>query len=268
MAKKQITESTIYRAIEKAHGPPAWACFPQVANGTGSSCRRHADALAMSLWPSRGLMLRGFEIKTHRGDWVNEKKNPEKAEAIASYCDEWWLVTPPGLVGNPDIDLPPAWGLMVLGERQALKTVRKAKTMEPQPVSKTFMAAILRAAQKQVEGVTKDYIHRNDIEDRLEKARERGRAEGPVHVRHLESQLSKFQRVVQDFQDATGLELVSKHGWEADVKKIAAAYRLGLALIGEYGERLPDVILAFDRIRAALDDAEKDVNTLLNQPEG
>ena len=33
---------------------------------------RYADAIAMNLWPSRGLAVHGFEIKISRGDWQRE----------------------------------------------------------------------------------------------------------------------------------------------------------------------------------------------------
>jgi hypothetical protein len=46
----------------------------------------------MGLWPSRGLKLMGFEIKAGRGDWLGELRNPRKAESIARFCDQWWVV--------------------------------------------------------------------------------------------------------------------------------------------------------------------------------
>src|SRR5438876_1169784 len=71
-----------------------------------------ADALAMSLWPSRGLELHGFEIKASRADWRTELRNPETADEIATRCDRWWIVA-----GSADIvtdgELPPTWGLLV-----------------------------------------------------------------------------------------------------------------------------------------------------------
>ncbi len=73
---------------------PAFALFTNVRNktGYGGGPERYADAIAMSLYPSRGLELHGFEFKSSRSDWVAERDNPEKAEAIAGYCDRWWLV--------------------------------------------------------------------------------------------------------------------------------------------------------------------------------
>lgn len=84
-------------AIMAAHCLPEWACFAEVRNATGANAKRSADAVALNLWPSRGLTVRGFEIKVSKADLRNEIAQPDKAEAIATYCDEWWIVTPAGL---------------------------------------------------------------------------------------------------------------------------------------------------------------------------
>lgn len=71
---------------------PAWAFVPKVRDAAGFSATRTIDAIAMSLWPSRGLELHGHEIKVSRSDWLRELKEPEKAEAFSSVVDRWWLV--------------------------------------------------------------------------------------------------------------------------------------------------------------------------------
>ena len=75
---------------------PQYAFLSQVRNQTGygnlSDGIRTADAMALGLWPSRGNYLHGFELKVSRSDWLNELKDPAKAEAIAKYCDMFSLV--------------------------------------------------------------------------------------------------------------------------------------------------------------------------------
>ena len=51
------------RRLRTRYQAPAYAYLPQVGDSTGYSVHRHADAIVMSLWPSRGLHLMGFEIK-------------------------------------------------------------------------------------------------------------------------------------------------------------------------------------------------------------
>ena len=59
-----------------------YALMHEVRDAAGSQANRSIDVLAMSLWPSRGLYLTGIELKTDRGDWRRELRNPAKAESV------------------------------------------------------------------------------------------------------------------------------------------------------------------------------------------
>lgn len=120
-----------------------WALEFEVANGTGGHARRSADAVAMNLWPSRGLAIHGFEFKISRGDWLRELKTPEKAEPVAQYCDHWWIVAPTGVVKKGE--LPSAWGLMEVEESPARLIVSvEAPPKASSPVDRLFLAALFR----------------------------------------------------------------------------------------------------------------------------
>lgn len=99
----------------------------------------------MGLWPSRGLVLQGFEIKVSRSDLMSELKNPAKAESIARYCRYWWLATPPGLVREGE--LPEGWGLYE-AHANGLRCVRQAPVLAEEPITPEFLAAILRRASE------------------------------------------------------------------------------------------------------------------------
>jgi len=92
--EKPLTEAKLIVLLKERFAAPEFAFLPHVRNGTGYArgTTRTADALAMSLWPSRGLELYGFEIKSERRDWLRERENPEKAEEICRFCDRWWVV--------------------------------------------------------------------------------------------------------------------------------------------------------------------------------
>jgi hypothetical protein len=83
-----------------------------VRNSTGYGDRT-CDAIAMSLWPSRGLELHGIEIKCSRGDWLHELKRPDKADKMFKYFDRWWLAVSDESVAH-DYEIPPTWGLIVM----------------------------------------------------------------------------------------------------------------------------------------------------------
>ncbi|MCJ7796263.1 MAG: hypothetical protein MUQ56_05785, partial [Thermoleophilia bacterium] len=78
--------SDIYSLVSSYHSAPEWACFPEVASGTGGG-RRRIDALCCNLWKSRGFEVRGIEIKVSKADFQRELRAPDKADDVAKYCD-------------------------------------------------------------------------------------------------------------------------------------------------------------------------------------
>lgn len=92
---KLTTDETMRALADMYKGSP-WTFLPQVRSATGWHRQRTADAIAMSVWPSRGLHLYGFEVKVSRSDWLKELRTPEKADEICAFCDFWYVV-----VGDP-----------------------------------------------------------------------------------------------------------------------------------------------------------------------
>lgn len=203
MAETPLTERDLLTALATKHGGDAWAFFTHVRNCTGYSRRvREADALAMSLWPSRGLELHGFEVKVSRSDWLRELKEPEKTEhSLFQYCDRWWIVVPPDVVKTDE--LPPTWGLLVLGKRWAC--VKPAPQLEPVAVDRKFLASLLRR------------LHQAELEPAaIAAAHERGRKEG-ASARDYEAQSNKRQldqlrASLKVFEDKSGLQIAEWNG--------------------------------------------------------
>ena len=146
---------------------PEWALFFEVANGTGSNIRRYADAVAMNLFPSRGLTLHGFELKVSRSDWQRELKSPAKVEeGVFRYCDHWWVVAHDDVVAAAE--LPPTWGLLVLpckitdkgATHKPLRQVVAAPRLQPQDMSRSFIAALLRRASEADEAVVRAAVEK------------------------------------------------------------------------------------------------------------
>ena len=203
------TAAEMINLLREKYPPAAYAFLTEVGNSTGFGCRRHCDALVMSLWPSRGLEIIGIEVKVRRSDWLKELSLPEKAEEIARYCDRWYLA-----VGDENIvqegELPKSWGLIVPkspGDSLRVKTEAKLTEPEPQP-DRNFLAAILRQVQNQVGE---------------EAAFNRGRIEGKhesdkFHEAHnYEAQdLNELQKKVQDFERASGVSI--GRSWESPEK--------------------------------------------------
>lgn len=147
----------IKAALQKQYCQPEWAIFFEVSDGTGAASRRRADAIAMNMWPSRGLELRAFEIKVSRSDLASELKDPAKAEAVAQYCNTFYLAIPKGLAEG--LVLPPTWGIIeVLPSGQSRISRQAEYNKTPIPPTVQFMASLIRAASKDQEKVIKAVV--------------------------------------------------------------------------------------------------------------
>src|SRR3546814_12925642 len=95
-----MNTAQINAALRARFCAPGWALLFNVGNATGATQRRWADAVAMNLYPSRGLELHGFAVKASRSDWLSELKQPDKSAPVQKLCDRSWVVAPPGVVNE------------------------------------------------------------------------------------------------------------------------------------------------------------------------
>src|ERR1700693_1206177 len=65
-------------ALKRYFLHPDYGIVFEVAKSTGHAAHRHLDAVAMDLWPSRGLELHGIEIKVSKQDLKRELADPAK----------------------------------------------------------------------------------------------------------------------------------------------------------------------------------------------
>lgn len=199
MAERPTAE-TVLDALRRRYPAPAYAVLEQVRNGTGfARAARTADALVMGIWPSRGLELWGVEIKVNRADYLAELKNPAKAEAIAQYCDRWFLaVSDPAVIAG--LDFPEMWGLLMLKNGQ-LRCTRDAGKLKAKAVDRVFLAAIVRKV---------DEALRPDSEASLirEQARQEGLIEGRAAAVQQACERFKDQtQAVKLFEQASGIRI-------------------------------------------------------------
>lgn len=207
LGKTGWTEATLTVALKNRYAGSAFAFLPQVANGTGGNKSRTADALVMSLWPSRGLDLIGFEIKCSRQDWLNELRRPEKADTIAKYCDLWYLVVADEHIVHSG-ELPSAWGLMA-PKGKVLRIIKEAQPLDPKPISRAFLAALLRNAAGAI-------VPKAEIEEELKRAREQGKRDAEQSKawksQQQERDLAQLRTSIAAFEEASGLKLDGYNG--------------------------------------------------------
>lgn len=214
------TEAQIVEALRKLHPSPEWAFLPGCGNGTGGNRDREADALAMSLWPSRGIELHGFEVKSHRGDWLRERKDPEKAEAFAQRCHRWSLVVADEKIA-PLAEVPPAWGLLVMDGRK-LRVVRPATLREPKELTWPFLAALLRTSAKGTEALLSQMVPKSEVDEEIEAG---AKLLAASETKRLQQELDAIRNVIANFEAVIGMKLQEwRFGYEA--ARVAAALKL------------------------------------------
>lgn len=181
----KITATDVRLAIRKHYSSPAWAVFDEVASEVGWKEKRWIDCVALGVWQSTGNEIIGIEIKVSRGDLRRELQNPQKTEEWMRYCDRFYLACPAGVASAADV--PATWGLLSMQERGNVRVAKKAPKLEPQPMTRGFIGAMLRrAGEADAElisaAVTKALREQRErdqslIDDRLTRERDRLRRE-------------------------------------------------------------------------------------------
>jgi hypothetical protein len=191
---------------------PEWSIFFEVGDSTGAQQRRWADAVAMNMYPSRGLEIHGFEVKVSRSDWLKELKTPDKSGPVQQYCDRWWIVCPAGII--KDGELPPTWGHYEVSEAGKIRQVVAAPKLEAAPVTRGFVASMMRRT-----GEVDDALIANLVGTRLEAERARDRANNEREIAHRTSQHEELKKLVREFEASSGLNISNRYTGGRDVGK-------------------------------------------------
>ena len=138
----------LLQLLQEQYPHPDCAFIAEFMGATGASAGGAADAIAMHCWPSKGLELIGFELKTSRSDWLRELKQPWKAEPIKKFCDRWYLVTSEDYHIARTEEIPKDWGYMYQDYTGKLLTKKEAPKLSPVPVDRLFLASLMRLASK------------------------------------------------------------------------------------------------------------------------
>ena len=201
MSRGRASDVGVHGALCRKYSDPEYAIFFEVHDKIGGH-NASADAIAMGLWKSRGQDLHGIEIKDFRSDWLRELKNPAKADTISRYCDYWWLAVSNDSVAKLE-EVPSKWGLMVLKGKN-LHVVKAAPRLEAEPMSRQFLAALLRRG-------TEDVMYDARVRAAIDKAREEGEkraaSNADTDVRCAQRERDNFKRAIDEFERESGIKL-------------------------------------------------------------
>lgn len=225
--KSRMTEPQLITALRTRYPNGAYAFLEQVRNGTGfQRTTRTADAVAMSLWPSRGLELHGFEIKVSRSDWKRELDDPAKAEEIGRFCHRWWLVVGSDEIVQPG-ELPSTWGLLQpKGDKLVVKVDAPAR--QAQEPTWIFLAAILRNVVSGDESMIKRLVDER-LNEEHKRQREREAEQKKSEESYLQQRIARLEANVKAFEKASGISI---NEWSPDAGRMGEL--VNMLLRGRY----------------------------------
>lgn len=206
-ANKRLTAADLWGLLKTRYGGDEWVIVSEVRNRAGYDAARTADAVAMNMWPSRGLRLHGFEIKVSRSDWLRELKDPGKADVFNGLVDFWWLVVSDAAIVHDD-ELPESWGLLA-PKGTGLGVVTQATKHEGVIVTRGFLAAMLRRSDREL--IPEARLATARREGRVAGLEERKRMDQGVLDRAFEDR-DRYRDLLTEFEAVIGHRT---HGWSA-----------------------------------------------------
>lgn len=259
-----MTEQEVAIALSKKYPSPQYAFLTHVRNQTGygnltNDSVRTADALALGLWKSRGYNLEGFEIKVSREDWIKEWKDPEKAEAIAKYCDYWWIVVSDSSIIHTG-ELPTGWGLKSMVKGHIVTLQNAERNLDVEPMSRMMLCGFMRKMDENIKSI---YTPTIEVEKKIKE-----RVENEVKYRLSRSQdkTQQYEEIIKKcnlFKQITGIDIDMQ--WQNDKRIEEIGEAVKSVLNGQHKRILQDIIYYRDSIKRLLDQANNEINKLQPQ---
>lgn len=141
--------------LDKYHSSNGWLSFPELRDGPGFD-KRSIDLFVMHSWPSKRMQRIAFEIKVSVQDFKKELAIPNKREPFVKFANEFYFVTPKGLLDKYRGDIPPECGLAEITlvpygdtERATVRVIRRAEYHECPPTW-GFICTILRRMKPEI----------------------------------------------------------------------------------------------------------------------
>jgi hypothetical protein len=239
----KITEADVVSLLRQRFtksgngGSGTHAFLAQVRNKAGFEAERTFDAVAIDLWPSRGLTIEIFEVKCTRTDWQSELANPLKAEAACAIADRFTIVAPKGCV-KPE-ELPHGWGLVeVLGDGEEkpwrlVSQIPAARLHDEKPnnrlVDRGFLVGLLRSAPGAIPGGKRKGPDQEEIDLAVKAAVASAQVQWERQHERETARMREVLAKVQEFERAAGIQIASLQGYGDDPAALGRAVKVVLS---------------------------------------
>ena len=147
--------------VERAmHASPSeWLFFHELRVGTGrqNGGAQRLDGFALNTLPHTGMKRICYEVKTTRGDFLTELRQPLKRRIGMRYSNEFYFVTPAALVSAGEV--PADCGLVeaghaTLAEWRTTLFGRQAGFFSYEPETRAFCMITIPAGWRDTPGPT------------------------------------------------------------------------------------------------------------------
>lgn len=196
----------IWDLLELKYPSKEYTLLREVRNAAGFNASRSADGMVIGHWPSRGCEIEGLELKANRGDWINELKNPQKADEIFRFCDRWWIVAERENVVKIE-EIPTPWGFMECSNGK-LKVIKQAPKLEPVPLTRGIVVSMIKRSVAKTDGM----IDRNSISDEIKKAKDEGIEMAKYQFIHIEHAYELLKLSLKKFEEISGVNINTWNG--------------------------------------------------------
>ncbi len=236
MNERAILARDLIAALRRKHSRElGWCVVDELEISPG----RRVDALAVCVYPSRGFLRLGFEIKVDRRDWLKELQDPAKAEAAFAQVHAFWVVSAPDVVRIEE--LPPGWGLLEgrrRGEQVVLRCLRPAASrpeLEVKDLRTEVLCRIVRRVWDQDREEAKARA-KLELDQELRQEITKLQAQLDQARRHRDNQAmearSERDAVLAEFEAGFGAEL-SRRWAPYRPREVGALARLLIAAQGD-----------------------------------
>jgi hypothetical protein len=214
-----------------------------------------ADALAIDFRNGHPSLI-GYEIKVDRGDWLNELDRPEKANAWAQYCTEWYVAAPAGVVRTDVDELPDGWGLVTPTAKVRLVTTRQARVRPVEQCALPLPVVIELAKKLDTQRVHEVVAAQEAVRQRIAEL------QGQVREQQFNAD-SADAEVLRSLLGRLGTTVDEVGRWTLNREGSPQEQALGAALKG-----LPEVLALRGRAQQDLERVRKQLQRALAELDG
>jgi hypothetical protein len=128
-----------------------WLSFTEVTM-QGTPKARRIDVLFFNFWHSRKYQRIAYEIKRARSNFLQELREPDKRAVIMKYVNEFYFVTPKGMVKVSEI--PENCGLVEVDDNGICRMKKRAPYLGDPAPNWYLVGTLLRSFYDKTEQIT------------------------------------------------------------------------------------------------------------------